>query len=119
MVSVLKIVDGRVQWQQPVQNGLITDDNERQTNGLHRGQEFIRGIYDGLTTGDDLTVFGDTDYNTYLEVHKTSECDKAMSEGKRAIDSPIVCEFRIARKVTMDSPWEYWIRGHGWTSSAS
>lgn len=90
MVSVIKIVNGAVEAQQPVSNGLIADAEERRTNGLHLGQEVIRGMEWALRSAG--VTFNNANFDTSL----------VLGDGS---------EFRIAMRESMDSPWLAWAHG--------
>lgn len=90
MVSVIKIVDGQIQAQQPVSNGLISNSDERRTDGLHRGQEVIRGMEWALRSAG--AHFYNEPYDTYLELDNGSK-------------------FRIAMRESMESQWLAWRNG--------
>ena len=86
MVSVIKVVDGKVEAQHPVSNCLISDADKRRTDGLHRGQEVIRGMEWALRSAG--VSFSSDNYSTSLKI------DGAV--------------FRIAMKERMCSPWLAW-----------
>lgn len=89
MVSVIKLVDGKVEAQQPVSSGCVADAVERRTGGLNRGQEVIRGMEWALRTAG-VPFRGDT-FSTSLRIGDSV--------------------FRIAMRESMDSPWLAWSNG--------
>ena len=95
MVSVLKLVDGKVETQQPVSNGLITNDEDRRTDGLHRGQDAIRSMENVLTSVAFVTnvSYVSTTYDTELEV---------FNDGK------LICKYVIAMRDCLEGPWYPW-----------
>lgn len=88
MVSVIKIVAGQIQAQQPVSNGLIADSEERRIDGLHRGQDVIRGMELALRSAG--VHFYNEPYDTYIELQDGS------------------ASFRIAMRESLYSPWIAW-----------
>jgi len=92
MVSVLRLVNGKVYTQQPVSDGTITSDALRHTDGLWRGQVAIRSMENVLSSIADVTKVSylSDSYDTRLEV---------FNDGSK------VCEYVIAMRRGLDSPW--------------
>ena len=90
MVSIIKVVNGSVEAQQPVSNGLISDPEERRTDGLHRGQDVIRGMEWALRSAG--VSFHNETFDTSL----------VLNDGSA---------FRIAMRESMDSQWLAWENG--------
>ena len=90
MVSVIKVVNGAIEAQQPVSNGIISDPEKRRIEGLHRGQEVIRGMEWALRSAG--VSFYNEAYDTSLVLNNGSS-------------------FRIAMRESMDSPWLAWSNG--------
>lgn len=100
MVAIIKIVNGKCEVTLPIVQGIIKDDNERRTDGLHRGQEVMHGMEWALrVAGADFII---TPNSTSIRLFKSNSHEQ-------------VCEFRIALRETLDSPWYPWNEGnHGW-----
>ena len=100
MVAIIKIVNGKCEITLPVVQGIIKDDNERRTDGLHRGQEIMRGMEWALRTAG--AEFLSTSYSTGIKLFDRDSHN-------------LICEFKIALRETLDSPWYPWNEGNnGW-----
>ena len=96
MVAIIKIVNGKSEVAHFVSYGIIEDANERRTDGLHRGQEVMRGMEWALRVAG--AEFLSTPYSTSIRLFDNNSHE-------------LVCEFKIAMQETLDSPWYPWKEG--------
>ena len=93
MVAIIKIVNGKCEVTLPIVQGIIKDDNERRTDGLHHGQEVMRGMEWALRVAGADFIGTPNSTRIRLYVHNSHE---------------LICEFKIALRETLDSPWYPW-----------
>ena len=67
MVSVCKIVNGEIQWVEPVSDGCIEPREDRIRDGLFRARRFIKGIQIGAEEAH-MYVGGDTQYTMWIQI---------------------------------------------------
>ena len=100
MVAIIKIVNGMSEVTHSVSQGIIKDANERRTDGLHRGQEIMRGMEWALRVAG--ANFIGTPYSTSIRLYVPNSHE-------------LVCEFKIAMQETLEGPWYPWKEGgNGW-----
>ena len=96
MVAIIKIVNGKSEVAHSVSQGIIKDAKERRIDGLHRGQEIMRGMEWALR--EDGAEFLCTAYSTGIRLFDRNS-------------HKLICEFKIAMQETLDRPWFPWKEG--------